>query len=321
MTTGRKLIVTGILATGAVWVVTRAISNWWHWLKSQKLHRRFSYKSPCFVRDNKCRYLQQYWPRVFASLLDWWRRNLLTSLRKVTVSTILYWSMIEGGLAIIAACLPTLHHLVRKVSLSSIFSSLRSALSFGSVHTQGQQHQQQEPPQEQWSQGYPPLSKESYIHIHAGSSTSSTSHAVREKNKTYFVAGSVERFSEPQRYGIQVTRQFSQDASMVWISPCPVELTNEEKFFFFRTFFQQRTELSFHYFNDGRKCTKRYITENGTVARSSLNKLVSLPPCVAGPVPLTVVPLLQKPCACVWNGIPHLQGEMLWYDSETFFHN
>ena len=143
------------------------------------------------------------------------KRNLLTRVRKVAVSTILYWSMIEGGLAIIAACLPTLHHLVGKVSLSGIFSSLRSVLSFRSVHTQRQPQQQREQPQEQWSQGYPPLSKESYIHIHAGSSMSSTSDAVREKNKTYLVTGSVERFSEPRRYGIQVTRHLSQDASMV----------------------------------------------------------------------------------------------------------
>lgn len=41
--------------------------------------------------------------------------------------------MIEGGLAVIAACLPTLRCLVRDLSLNSIVNSIRSALGLNSV--------------------------------------------------------------------------------------------------------------------------------------------------------------------------------------------
>lgn len=54
----------------------------------------------------------------------------------LTVSTILYWSMIEAGLAIIAACLPTLQYLVRKVTLDKVIRSVRSTLSLHSNHSQ-----------------------------------------------------------------------------------------------------------------------------------------------------------------------------------------
>ena len=60
----------------------------------------------------------------------------LTDFSQVTVSTILYWSMIEAGLAVIAACLPTLQFLIRKVSLDGMISSVRSALSLQSMRSQ-----------------------------------------------------------------------------------------------------------------------------------------------------------------------------------------
>ena len=44
--------------------------------------------------------------------------------------------MIEAGLAVIAACLPTLRFLIGKVSLHSMVNSVRSALSLGSMHSQ-----------------------------------------------------------------------------------------------------------------------------------------------------------------------------------------
>ena len=44
--------------------------------------------------------------------------------------------MIEAGLAIIAACLPTLRFLVGKLSLSSMVNSIRSAFSLGSLRSQ-----------------------------------------------------------------------------------------------------------------------------------------------------------------------------------------
>ena len=135
-------------------------------------------------------------------------KSLLTSLQKVALSTMLYWSMIEGGLAVIAACLPTLQFLVRRVSLSSLVHSLRSPLSLGSVDTEGKKGYQR----------HPPNLKEPYTHIHAGSSTSSTSDSVEQKNKNpinILVRGNVDGYSEPQGHGIQVTRHFSQHASKV----------------------------------------------------------------------------------------------------------
>ncbi|KAL8732415.1 MAG: hypothetical protein Q9166_002815 [cf. Caloplaca sp. 2 TL-2023] len=47
----------------------------------------------------------------------------------LTVSTILFWSMIEAGLGIIAACLPTLQYLVRRASIDRFMNSVRSAFS------------------------------------------------------------------------------------------------------------------------------------------------------------------------------------------------
>lgn len=135
--------------------------------------------------------------------------NVLTSLLKVVVSTILYWSMIEGGLAVIAACLPTLRFLVRNISLSSFLHRFRGTLSHRSVHKQ----------QKKWYQRPPAaLSKESYTDIHAGPPTSSTSDAAGEMNNNpidRLVKGDMNRHSDPQELGIQVTRHFSQHASMV----------------------------------------------------------------------------------------------------------
>ena len=47
----------------------------------------------------------------------------------------MYWSTIETGLALIAACLPTLSYLFNGVSLQSAVNSVRSALSLGSVRS------------------------------------------------------------------------------------------------------------------------------------------------------------------------------------------
>lgn len=59
---------------------------------------------------------------------------------QVTVSTIVLWSMVEAGLAVIAACLPTLRFLVGKISLDSMMNSVRSAFSLRSIHTQRSQN-------------------------------------------------------------------------------------------------------------------------------------------------------------------------------------
>lgn len=50
-----------------------------------------------------------------------------------SVSTVMYWSMIEAGLSLIAACLPTTHHLLRGRYISSVVASVRSAISMPSL--------------------------------------------------------------------------------------------------------------------------------------------------------------------------------------------
>ncbi|KAL2044671.1 hypothetical protein N7G274_002445 [Stereocaulon virgatum] len=57
----------------------------------------------------------------------------LEDIKSVAFSIILYWSIVEAGLSLIAACLPTLRLLVAKTSMDSIVRSFRSAISLGSV--------------------------------------------------------------------------------------------------------------------------------------------------------------------------------------------
>ncbi|MCJ1265865.1 hypothetical protein MMC22_005746 [Lobaria immixta] len=170
MTTTRKLIVTGILATGAVSIVASII----------KVIISFE-----IINGG---------PNINVD-------------PELTASTILYWSMIEGGLAVVAACLPTLRVLVSKMSLSSIIRSVRSALSLGSTYTQKQSKQ------------FPPRFGESYATVQSASPSSSTSLAptvVGEKRGSIdsLITGNVDGM-EAKRHSIQVTRQFSQHASMV----------------------------------------------------------------------------------------------------------
>ena len=58
----------------------------------------------------------------------------------VTVSTILYWSLIETSLALIAACLPTFGSLVRNISLDRIVKSVSRALSLRAMRSQRSRH-------------------------------------------------------------------------------------------------------------------------------------------------------------------------------------
>ncbi|MCJ1430264.1 hypothetical protein MMC29_008181, partial [Sticta canariensis] len=126
-------------------------------------------------------------------------------------STMLYWAIIEEGLAVIAACLPTLRIVVGTASLSSILRRLRSALGWSSVHSQNQELQQ-------ISRRFPPRSEESYTQIDADSSASLTFCLARETNENLInnsTTGSSNGFSEPESHGIQITGQFSQHTSIV----------------------------------------------------------------------------------------------------------
>lgn len=51
----------------------------------------------------------------------------------MSVSTVVYWSMIEAGLSLIAACLPTAQHIFRGHSMGSVIASVRSAISLSSI--------------------------------------------------------------------------------------------------------------------------------------------------------------------------------------------
>ncbi|MCJ1437277.1 hypothetical protein MMC27_006663 [Xylographa pallens] len=50
----------------------------------------------------------------------------------LTISTIMYWYMIEAGISLIAACLPTLRFLFANKSLQTVMQSVRSAISLRS---------------------------------------------------------------------------------------------------------------------------------------------------------------------------------------------
>ena len=54
-----------------------------------------------------------------------------SSLVGMTVA--LYWSLIEAGLALVAACLPSISSLFRSMSFNAIIKSFRSALSLRSL--------------------------------------------------------------------------------------------------------------------------------------------------------------------------------------------
>ncbi|MCJ1466752.1 hypothetical protein MMC07_005372 [Pseudocyphellaria aurata] len=113
MRIGRKLMVTGILATGAVSIVASIVKV----ILSVEIA---NVKSSTL--DPDCVFL--------SSTIE---RNQLTRREKVVLSTMLYWATIEGGLGVIAACLPTLSFLISKVSLSSLLPNVRGALRLGSV--------------------------------------------------------------------------------------------------------------------------------------------------------------------------------------------
>ena len=55
--------------------------------------------------------------------------TLLISISLGVVSDLVFWQMIEVGIGVIAACLPTLHPVAKVVTTSRLFVTLRSAFS------------------------------------------------------------------------------------------------------------------------------------------------------------------------------------------------
>ena len=110
--------------------------------------------------------------------------------------------MIEAGLAIIAACLPTLRSLVGKVSLDSIVNSVRSALSLHSLPSQR-------------SRRSAAHAEGPYANIQAEGSVTFHAQMVPEKaRRNEFDMGNM---NKPQAAdsGILVTRQILQHDSIV----------------------------------------------------------------------------------------------------------
>ena len=109
--------------------------------------------------------------------------------------------MIEAGLAIIAACLPTLRFLVSKVSLDSIINSVRSALSLSSLQSQRSRRSAAA-----WESPYTTIQAEGSVGSHA--------QIVPEKAQTneFSMANMAAQFTGS---GIRVTSQISQHDSTV----------------------------------------------------------------------------------------------------------
>ena len=105
--------------------------------------------------------------------------------------------MIEAGLAIIAACLPTLQFLARKASINSIFDSLRSAFSLRSIHSQ-------EP------QRLPSRSNDVYLDTRAVSETESAAPIMQGGGRSEVTVKSDMSRSGVEEHGIHVTREISQ---------------------------------------------------------------------------------------------------------------
>ncbi|KAA6413348.1 MAG: hypothetical protein FRX48_03094 [Lasallia pustulata] len=155
MTTGRKLVVTGILATGAVSIGAAIIKV-----------------IPAFELTNG----------------DLTHGGLTAHVDpELSVTIILFWSMIEAGLGAIAACLPTLHPLLGKISLDSIVNSVRSALCLDSLH---------------WQRSQRPVSHRE------GSHTNPTPQIHRPRGSQWDV-------TQVKESGIYVTSQIWQHESMV----------------------------------------------------------------------------------------------------------
>lgn len=102
--------------------------------------------------------------------------------------------MIEAGLGIIAACLPTLQYLIRKNYLDSMISSIRSVFSLRPIRSQ--QHESK------------PMGP--YTNIHAGRESASITPMVGMADRSYSLAMDGIDEKVPRGGRIYVTKQLSQ---------------------------------------------------------------------------------------------------------------
>ena len=72
-------------------------------------------------------------------------KEVILTISIVTITVALYWAYIEAGLALLAACLPSLSTLFARASIASIIRSVRSVLSLHSISSQNPRRSQQNP--------------------------------------------------------------------------------------------------------------------------------------------------------------------------------
>lgn len=136
MTTKRKIAVTGVILLGASWVFFQNEKIIKYSLQTGPsapllLDLFFSFKpstqwqrTSLWISTVSIRSLHT---AAFQSLI------LTTAPVSLTVS--LYWSLLEAGLALIAACLPTLSHFFTRFDFQSAIQSVRNALPLRSRHS------------------------------------------------------------------------------------------------------------------------------------------------------------------------------------------
>ena len=110
--------------------------------------------------------------------------------------------MIEAGLAVIAACLPTLRPLFGKISVDSIVNSVRSALSLDSLRSQRSQRLVAHP-EGSYTNATPENSSAAQIPMVSVTGSAGSLHSA-DKDVT-----------QVKESGIYVTSQISQHESMV----------------------------------------------------------------------------------------------------------
>lgn len=64
------------------------------------------------------------------------RQILNASRSPVSLTVSYYWSLLEAGLALIAACLPPMSYLLTHFNVHAVLNSIRSTLSLHSQHSQ-----------------------------------------------------------------------------------------------------------------------------------------------------------------------------------------
>jgi hypothetical protein len=131
----KKLAVTGILLIGSMYVITKK-RTWSIFLTSPSSVIASIIKIIISFQISGGGYRANVDPDC-TSQVFYVCPSLLTHILLVTVGTILYWCMIEAGLANVASNLPLFRGLFDNISLSNIIRSVRSTISLESMTSSG----------------------------------------------------------------------------------------------------------------------------------------------------------------------------------------